>query len=44
MYFIIKGTVKIISQQGIQLNELGVGKNFGETALLLENNVRTASV
>ena len=34
MYFIIKGNVNIISSEGLHLARIGVGKNFGEMALL----------
>lgn len=44
MYFIIKGQVNIISSEGIHLAEIGVGKNFGEMALLQEGSVRSATV
>ena len=43
MYFIIKGQVNIISADGIHLAQLGVGKNFGEMALLQKGNIRNAS-
>lgn len=44
MYFIIKGQVNIISSEGIHLAQIGVGKNFGEMALLQEGSVRSATV
>ena len=44
MYFIVKGQVNIISADGIHLATIGAGENFGEMALLQDNNVRTASV
>jgi len=44
MYFIIKGNVNIISSEGLHLAQIGVGKNFGEMALLQEANVRSATV
>ena len=44
MSFIIKGQVNIISSEGIHLAQIGVGKNFGEMALLQEGSVRSATV
>ena len=44
MYFIVKGRVEIISSDGIMLAEIGVGENFGEMALLADDNVRSATV
>jgi CRP-like cAMP-binding protein len=44
MYFIVKGSVYVISDEGINLATLNVGKYFGEMALVAESNVRTASV
>ena len=44
MYFVIKDLVNVISSEGIHLAQIGVGKNFGEMALLQEGNVRSATV
>lgn len=44
MYFIVKGQVYVISDEGINLATLDKGKYFGEMALYTENKVRTASV
>jgi cyclic nucleotide gated channel len=39
MYFIVKGQVYVVSDEGINLATLGVGKYFGEMALVAESNV-----
>ena len=44
MYFIVKGNCNVISKEGIHLAQIGLGKNFGEMALLEEGAVRSATV
>jgi CRP-like cAMP-binding protein len=45
MYFIVKGSVKVIDEQGNSIAVLDKGKHFGEMALLDEVlSVRNASV